>query len=245
MSVRNEVISTLVAPERIRTALGRLCEAAAKLAKPPRSIAVMGAIAKGRFREGQSDVDLLFVVDDASAAALEALGGPFRDANRLARLDPIVLTVAELKDAADVFPTKFLSLQRHHRVIFGDDLFAQLSISREHLRLRVEQELRNLSLRLRRRYLAIGQDEALVARALAEAAPPLESALESLLTITGTPGPSAFTAAAQSFGLDAAALGALERREFPDAVSLFAKVLDAIDRAAAIADRAQAGPGAA
>ena len=69
------------------------------------------------------------------------------------RLTAMLVTEADLRDSADVFPIKFQDMQRHHRVLWGEDPFPKVSIAREHVRLRCEQELRNLSLRLRQSYI--------------------------------------------------------------------------------------------
>lgn len=81
-------------------------------------------------------------------------------------------------------PTKFLDIQKHHAVLYGSNPFASLSISREQVRLRVEQGLRNIALRLRRQYVSTYDDPSALTEALRRIVVPLkvELAAETELT---------------------------------------------------------------
>ena len=72
---------------------------------------------------------------------------------RESRLSLLILSEDELQRSTDVFPIKFLNMQRHHRVLFGKDVLSQLQIAQDFLRLRCEQEIKNLMLRLHQVYL--------------------------------------------------------------------------------------------
>ncbi len=69
------------------------------------------------------------------------------------RLAVLILSEDELRRSTDVFPIKFLAMQRRHYILYGSDVLSDLQISREHLRLRCEQEIKNLMLRLHQFYL--------------------------------------------------------------------------------------------
>jgi hypothetical protein len=123
----------------------------------------------------------------------------------------------------------------------------------EHIRLRVEQELRNLLWRLRRRYIAVGNDGVMLARALARVARPFALALKALLQLAGKLVPAedrttaVFEAAAAAFGLAAEPLARLaELRQNPrltrEVGGLFQDVLAAIARAADVVDQIKESP---
>jgi hypothetical protein len=125
-------------------------------------LVLFGGLARGRFVPHQSDVNLVVLVRDGSVATLAAVAPPLRAAYRSIRVEPLVITFDEVARSADVFPTKFLDIVAHHVVLAGQSPFGALEIPKDHLRLRVEQELRNASLRARRRALAaLGNAEAL------------------------------------------------------------------------------------
>jgi hypothetical protein len=97
----------------------------------------------------------------------------------------------------------------------GEDLFSGLQVDQRLLRLRVEQELTNLSLRLRRGLVALGEDPASAASFLAGMARPLAIQLSVLLRLAGRPLPeedrsaAIFAEAAEAFELDGRALARL------------------------------------
>lgn len=107
------------------------------------------------------------------------------------------------------------NIQEHHVLLAGDDPFVGLEFPREHIRLRVEQELRNLLLRLRRRYIAVANNPAELTTLLVRIARPLALQLADLLRLAGKPVPAVdrtaalFAAAAAAFDLDDQALARL------------------------------------
>jgi len=237
------------APPAVAAALSRLQEelraaAGANLA----ALVVYGGLARGRFRPGRSDVNVVVVLRDASAVSLAAIAPALQAAWRTAAVEPMILTPAEIGPAVDVFPTKFLDIKRHHLVLVGDDPFASLDASPEHVRLRVKQELHNLLMRLRRRYLAAAGDRAELMLAVADVTRPLALVLADLLRLTGKEEPAddrsagIFEAAAAAFGLECAVLARLAAlRQDPgrseDLDGLSGGVLKAIATAAEFVDR--------
>lgn len=121
------------------------------------SLVLYGGAAKGEYVPGRSDLNLMIVVRDASSSVLDLAAPVLRRGEALLGIEPFLLSEEDLRNSTDVFPGKFLDIQRHHRVLLGQDLLTGLVISREHLRLRCEQELRNLVLRLRQIYLRYSQ----------------------------------------------------------------------------------------
>jgi hypothetical protein len=212
-----------------------------------------GGLARGRYRPGKSDVNVVVLLEDASAPALVAVAPALRTAWRAAGVDPLVLTPAEVPRAAEAFPTKFLDIKQHHIVLMGTNPFAGLEVTREQMRRRAEQELRNMLLRLRHRYIASGGDAAVLTRALARTARPLALELQALLQVAGKPLPAEdrtgaiFEAAATAFGMEReplARLGELRQasRLEGDAIVLYHDVLAALARAAALADQLKEAP---
>jgi len=207
-----------------------------------------GGLARGRYRPGRSDVNVLVLLHDASNTALASITPALRRAWRAAGVNPLLLTPADFAGAADAFPTKFLDIQRHHIVLAGADPFPSLHITPEQIRLRTAQDLHNLLLRLRHRYVAAAGDPGMLAHALARAARPLALDLAALLELAGKPAPaedrtaSIFDAAAAAFALPSEPLARLAelRQEVEPATdlnSLYADLLAVLARAAAVADR--------
>jgi predicted nucleotidyltransferase len=114
------------------------------------SLVVYGSAARGGYRPGQSDVDVVIVLADASRPELGAVANAIQIARFSARIEAMVLVESEIGRSTDVFPILYEDIQRHHIVVHGKDPFKDLVISKRHRRLRVEQELREAEIRLRR-----------------------------------------------------------------------------------------------
>jgi hypothetical protein len=237
------------APAAVTGALDRLrAELTAAAGKNLAGVLLYGGLARGRYRPGRSDVNVVVLLHDVSAAALAAVGPPLRAARRAAGVEPMVLTPAEVPAAAVAFPTKFLDIKDHHIVLAGADHFAGLEVPRDALRRGVAQQLRNLALRLRRRYLAAYDDADAQAAVLARLARPLAIEVAALLRLAGKPLPAddrsaaIFDAAATAFDLDRDALARLAALRqggaaSPDAAALYPKVLAIVARLADVTDQ--------
>lgn len=202
-----------------------------------------GGLARGRYNPDTSDINIVVVLRDASAHAIARIANPLHAAWRGRRVEPFIVTPRELSRLAVAFPTKILDIQRRHVVLYGDDPFSGFEVSREHIRLRVEQELRNLALRMRRRLVSIHDDPGALGRAADDAAAPLAVNLRALLFLEGIvsdefqPTLAIYERAAEAFGLDVEALTATKRIHRNDgeatlSAEMFGRLLATIDKAA-------------
>ena len=213
------------------------------------SLVLYGGLARGRYRPGVSDVNVAVVLREVTAGALAEAAPILRAAWRDIRLEPLILAAAEVPGAARAFSTKMLDIQKHHIVLAGQDLFHGLRVDPEEVRFRTEQELRNLAMRLRRRFVALYGDPVALAEVLFESAVVLRANLIGLLDLADEPPPvdessgPVFAAAAPRFGLDAEALRRLAGlRAIPgpdgppappaDVVDLYGRIMAVADAAA-------------
>lgn len=250
MSIQLPGLESLGVPAAVVPVLQRLRDDVMRAAGANfAGLILYGGLARGRFRPGRSDINIVLLLNDMSGKSLAEVAPALRAAWRAARVEPLLLTPAEVKGAADAFATKFLDIQTFHVVLAGDDPFAGLTINREHLWLRVEQELRNLSLRMRRRYITIADDPDDMTAMLLRIARPLAIELETLLRLKGKTVPAVdrsaavFESAADAFQLDREALARLAvlrqdmKLPMDEVPGLYHRVLDSITRAANIADQ--------
>jgi hypothetical protein len=236
------------APPAVVAALERLTEELSGAAGTNfAGLLLYGGVARGRYRPGKSDVNVVLLLHEMSAPALTAIAQALRTARRSAGIVPLILTPAEVSATALVFPTKFLDIKDHHIVLFGDDPFVSLHIPPDRLRWRIIQELRNMTLRLRHRLVATVHDPAAQAATLAGITRPLAIEMAALLRLAGNAVPDedhssdVFRAAGPTFGLDGVALGALAAlrrgatvgQELPD---LFGSVLTVLARLTEVAE---------
>jgi len=116
------------------------------------SINLYGSATRDDFRPGKSDINLLVVMNHIDVGNLKSVLDPVNRARRY-RISPFFITEENIRSSADVFPVKFFGMRESYKVLFGRDILGDLKISREYLRLRCEQEIKNLLLRLRRHYI--------------------------------------------------------------------------------------------
>ena len=91
---------------------------------------------------------LLLLVDTVEVDLLSKCSEVIKEVDGTEVVVPRVMSHSELVASTDVFPITFLEMKQHYKVLAGQDYLADLSISDVHLRLRCEQELRNLLLRM-------------------------------------------------------------------------------------------------
>ena len=96
-------------------------------------------------------INFLIIVNFVDTNILDDISKTLKESKY--RLDLLTLSIEDLKSSTDVFPIKFLNIKRNYLLIHGEDVLGDLEISDKYLRLRTEQELKNLMLRLRRSYI--------------------------------------------------------------------------------------------
>jgi predicted nucleotidyltransferase len=199
------------------------------------ALVVHGSAVRGGWRES-SDVDLIVVVRDPSREQLEKLAEPLTLARYASRIEAMILTADEIPRAADVFPVFYDDIRRRHVVLFGKDPFADLTIAPQHLRLRVEQELREAQIRLRRVVVdSAGRPADLLAgarRKLKQIRSPLRELLALKKIDTADDLAAVVGVAAKTYGVDAATLLAADPADgFHAALaSLLDAAVDDVDR---------------
>jgi hypothetical protein len=235
-------------PGHINTALQTLATALATEAGADfAGLILYGGAARGRYRAGRSDVNVVVLLHQADPEALARIAPALRAARRAAAVEAMLLRMAEVPAAAFDFPTKFLDIQRHHVVIAGADAFTALRVPRAQVQRHIAQSVRNMLLRLRRRYVGEYDDAAGLAKALRDIARPLALELAALLHDGGHAVPEEdrtagiYAAAAQACALDGAALAELaalrDTGTVADAARLTQRVLSLL---AALADHVDA-----
>jgi predicted nucleotidyltransferase len=119
-----------------------------------KAVILYGSAATEEFHSKHSDLNLLCVVDQADAAHLEALHGPVEWWTRRGQRPPLVFTLDELCRSADIFTIELLDMKSRHRILYGENVLAEISVPLHYHSIQVERELRTDWLRLRQAVLA-------------------------------------------------------------------------------------------
>jgi len=116
------------------------------------SVVLYGGLTKNELVKDTDRVTLMIVLKEVNTATLEKVGDAL-DGKRQQQIQATVLTLSDLNTSMDVFPIKFLDMQQDYEVLAGEDVVKPLEIGRANLRLRCEQEIKNLMLKQRRMYM--------------------------------------------------------------------------------------------
>jgi len=179
------------------------------------SIVLYGSGARGEYVPKRSDINFLIVLTEKGMQQINKalpLVAKWRKRNVST---PLFMTPEYINSSLDSFPLEFMALQRHYRVVFGQDVLQGLAIEQRLLRLQCERELKGKLLHLREAYLATeGRARALTAlirRSLAAFVP----LFEALLVLKGVEVPTSknevIAKAAEVFGLDGGVFAELVR----------------------------------
>jgi predicted nucleotidyltransferase len=177
--------TTVTIPTNVSSALNTFIAAAKKaFGDDLLSVVLYGSGAEGKLRP-TSDVNLIVLLAAFERDQADQLREPLRLAEAAIRLRVMFLLQDELKPASQAFAVKFADITRRRLVLYGDDPFASLSVSREDAIFRLKQTLLNLTLRLRETYVSRSLREEQLAVVIADSAGPLRSCASTLLELEG------------------------------------------------------------
>jgi len=124
-----------------------------------KSVVLYGSAAAGDYVPEHSDINLLCVLGEISFLAIANLAPAVEWWARQKHHAPLLMTAEELTRGADVFSIEFLDMKRSYRVLWGDDVLKDLEIPLKFHREQVEYELREKTILLRQRLLAVAGNE--------------------------------------------------------------------------------------
>ncbi len=117
------------------------------------SAVLYGSAARGDYREGSSDVNLLVILDAIDVDILARLRPALQVWGDAHEAPPLLMTRAEWRRAVDVFPIEVTDIRHAYEVLQGPDPVVGLAVDADLLRLALESELRGKLLRLRQAYV--------------------------------------------------------------------------------------------
>jgi predicted nucleotidyltransferase len=120
-----------------------------------KAIVLYGSAVTGEYQKNHSDLNVLCILNRATAPDLELLHEPLVWWKRKGFQAPYVFTEQELRASADIFAIELLDMKARHRMIYGEDFFPSLDVPTRLHKLQVERELRTNLVRLRQGILAV------------------------------------------------------------------------------------------
>jgi hypothetical protein len=132
------------------------------------SVVLYGSAAAGDYNPAYSDLNVLCVLTQVAARELADAEAIFRWWRGQGNPAPLLLSEQELGAGTDCFAVEFFDIQERHRILFGRDVVAGVTVDRMFYRAQVEHELRAKLLRLRQKASGIMSEEDLLRRLLVD-----------------------------------------------------------------------------
>jgi hypothetical protein len=117
------------------------------------SVGLYGSAARGEYREGASDLNLLVILREVDAERLRSGSALAAEWVEAGNPPPLIFSEEEWIGSADVFPIEYSDIADAHVVLHGSDPFGEVEVRWEHLRHMCEHEIKARKLALRERYL--------------------------------------------------------------------------------------------
>ena len=159
-----------------------ILDARASLGDDLDSIVLFGSAAEGRLRPA-SDINVIIVLNRFDEKTMLAWRPALQVSAAAIDLQPMLLLKDELQEASEAFAVKFSDVLTRRRVLFGNDPFEQLSISRSAVIRRAQQVLLNLTIRLRHALVLF--NESGQTHVIVDSIGPLRAATMVLLQLEG------------------------------------------------------------
>jgi hypothetical protein len=171
-------------------------------------VVLYGSAARGDYREGVSNLNLLVVVRTADAATLRLGSALAREWVAAGNPPPLILDAAEWLGSADVFPIEYSDMREAHVVLHGGNPFQGLEIAWPDLRLQCEHELKTKQIQLREHYLLAADSPAELGKLLTQSFPTFLTLFRTALRLAGEevprPPETVLDAAGRRIGFDTA-----------------------------------------
>jgi predicted nucleotidyltransferase len=214
-----------------------------------RVIVRFGSAVAGEVLPGQSDTNLLIIVDAAPLSALLREAAAVRKWVAAGNPAPLLLTLAEWRSSSDVFAMEYADILHRHEVLIGKAPFEGITVGAAELRLHVEREAMGKLLQLRRAITAVGDDGAQQLRLLVNGLSTLMVVFRGVSRVAGQKPPRDYVELSKQVaglaGFDSRPFERLvqhARREVQipvaEATAILTGVLEAMGRLVAHLDRA-------
>jgi predicted nucleotidyltransferase len=132
------------------------------------SVVLYGSAAVGDYDGKFSDLNVLCVLREVTPHELAESTPIVRWWREQDSPSPLLLSQEEVRNATDCFPIEFKDIQERRRVLYGEDVAANLVIDDSFYRAQVEHELRAKLLRLRQKAAGVLADSNLLRQLLAD-----------------------------------------------------------------------------
>lgn len=117
------------------------------------SVIMYGSAVTHEYDPKYSDINIICVIVDNTIPTLAKFLTTFKKWRHKGVSTPYFFTKEYINKSLDTYPIEFLDIQSAYRILFGEDVIGPLKITKEHLRLQCEREIKRISLHLRTSFI--------------------------------------------------------------------------------------------
>ncbi|MEO7711527.1 MAG: hypothetical protein ABIV10_01255 [Gemmatimonadaceae bacterium] len=121
-------------------------------------VVLYGSAASTEHIPRKSDYNVLVLLDRVEPVTLASSSSVARAWHEAGNPPPMTMTIAEWRRSSDVFPMEYADIIDRHRVLHGSVPLDGVTVSHDHLRLQLEQQVLGKLLQLRQGALLAGPD---------------------------------------------------------------------------------------
>ncbi|MDX9801353.1 MAG: hypothetical protein RBT69_08470 [Spirochaetia bacterium] len=207
-----------------------------------KSVIIYGSAASDSFNSKYSDINLMILSEKNNYDSLIKFGKKGKKLIRKYRITPLVLSVDDFINSADVFPMEYHDIADRHVIIYGDDVVEKLQITRTNLRHQLEERIRGISNQIKQSIINSGGSSIVLKAKMKFVPVSVKTILRAALRLKGIkakeiPGDLIFSEAEKVFGTDlSVSLELTGRSKEKNIFELTAVLLERIDKITSVID---------
>jgi hypothetical protein len=169
-------------------------------------IILYGSATGPDYRPGKSDINFMIILTEAGIERLDRTFDTVKKWRKRKVATPLFLTENYVETSRDVFPIEYLSFQRHHVLVHGRGILADLPLKPQFIRLQCEREIKGKLLLLRHAFLETEGKGKAIKDVISQSLGAFAAISEALLYLKGLEAPrgrrNKILAMAEAFKLD-------------------------------------------
>lgn len=117
------------------------------------SMHIVGSAITPDFREKGSVIHSVIIIHSIDFGFIEFIASLGKKYGKKGIAAPLIMTPRYIRDSLNIFPIEFHDFQLIHKTVAGDDIFKDLSIGKDFLKLQCEREVKVRLIGLRQSYI--------------------------------------------------------------------------------------------
>jgi hypothetical protein len=118
------------------------------------SLHIVGSAVTPDFREKGSVIHSVIILHNIDFAFIQFIASLGKKYSKKGIAAPLIMTPQYIRDSINVFPMEFHDYQLIHKTVAGEDVFKDIAISKDFLKLQCEREVKVRLLGLRQSYIS-------------------------------------------------------------------------------------------